>query len=336
MLLPGSLFCIACGTSVRSTSHQARQISAPRREGVRHERSDPRPNQPRRRPRRRRLPRPGAAAPPPGVTAGTGGPPPGGGPFKSGKQKTIAMIVAGVIVVGGIGGLIGAMASGGGDDDKNVAAPGEGGSGILNPTPIGNTEPTPSETTEPTPQETTVPSPPPPGDGVTLGGGIATIPVPGGWSVLGQGDIDVLLGDDNGSWVCAIVGQEDPSTDAGALLSQIVTDILPAENYSQLEPVRCRRSSRSGRWSRLLSSTTRLCGSTPRDRCRSTASCSWASGRTVPRSSCQPNATRRRTLRKQSYDYLGTGGRRRLQRLRIELAEASSFRVRPLTVQTTR
>ena len=129
----------------------------------------------------------GAAAPPPGVTAGTGGPPPGGGPFKSGKQKTIAMIVAGVIVVGGIGGLIGAMASGGGDDDKNVAAPGEGGSGILNPTPIGNTEPTPSETTEPTPQETTVPSPPPPGDGVTLGGGIATIPVPGGWSVLGRG-----------------------------------------------------------------------------------------------------------------------------------------------------
>ena len=50
-----------------------------------------------------------------------------------------------------------------------------------------------------------------------------------------EGDIDVLLGDDNGSWVYAIVGQEDPSTDAGALLSQIVTDILPAENYSQLE-----------------------------------------------------------------------------------------------------
>lgn len=176
----------------------------------------------------------GAAAPPPAATTGTGGPPSGGGPFNSGKQKTIAMIVAGVVVVGGIGGLIGAMAGGGGDD-KNVAAPGEGGSGILNPTPVGNTQPTPSETTEPTPQETTAPSPPPPGDGVTLGGGIATIPVPGGWSVLGQGDTDVLMGDDQGSWVYAIVGQEDPSTDAGALLSQIVTDILPAENYSQLE-----------------------------------------------------------------------------------------------------
>ncbi|MPZ68855.1 MAG: hypothetical protein GEU71_04935 [Actinobacteria bacterium] len=160
--------------------------------------------------------------------------PSGEGLFNFGKQKTIVMIVAGVVVVGGIGGLIGAMV-GGGDDDKNVAAPGAGGSGILNPTPVGNTQPTPLETTEPTPQETTAPSPPPPGDGVTLGDGIATIPVPGGWNVLGQGDVDVLLGDDQGSWVYAIVGQEDPSTDAGSLLSQIVTDILPAENYSQLQ-----------------------------------------------------------------------------------------------------
>lgn len=181
----------------------------------------------------------GAAGAPPAATApGTAVPPSGGGPFKSSKQKTIAMIVAGVVVVGGIGGLIGAMA-GGGDDKQNVAGPGEGGSGILNPTPIENTDPTPAETpaepAEPTPAETSPPPPPPPaGDGVSLGG-VVTVPVPSGWSVLGQGDVDLLMGDDKGSWVYAVIGQQDPSTDAGSFLSQVLPEILPAENYSQLE-----------------------------------------------------------------------------------------------------
>lgn len=180
----------------------------------------------------------GAGAAPPAATApGTAQPPSGGGPFKSGKQKTIAMIVAGVVVVGGIGGLVGAMAGGGGDD-KALAAPGEGGSGILNPTPVGNTNPAPEETTEPTeptPQPTdAAPPPPPAGDGVSLGG-VATIPLPSGWSVLGESDTDALLTDDQNTWVYAVVGQQDPSTDAGAFLSQVVPQILPSENYSQLQ-----------------------------------------------------------------------------------------------------
>ncbi len=179
-----------------------------------------------------------APEPTPAATApGTAQPPAGGSPFNSGKQKTIAMIVAGVVVVGGIGGLIGAMA-GGGDDKQDVAAPGEGGSGILNPTPISNTNPEPEETTEPTepaPQPTEAePRPPPAGDGVSLGG-VATLPLPSGWSVLGQSDTDALLTDDQNTWVYGVVGQQDPSTDAGALLSQVIPEVLPSENYSQLQ-----------------------------------------------------------------------------------------------------
>lgn len=173
-----------------------------------------------------------APEPTPTPTPGTAQPPGGGGSFKSGKQKTIAMIVAGVVVVGGIGGLVGAMARGGGDA-KNVAAPGEGGSGILNPTPISNTSPAPEQTTEPTPQPTDAP-PPPSGDGVSLGG-VATIPIPSGWSVLGQSDTDALLTDDQNTWVYGVVGQKDPSTDAGAFLSQVIPQVLPSENYSQLQ-----------------------------------------------------------------------------------------------------
>lgn len=178
-------------------------------------------------------PTPAPEAQPPGTARA----PAGGGQFNSGKQKTIAMIVAGVVVVGGIGGLIGAMA-GGGDDKQEVAAPGEGGSGILNPTPVGNTNPAPEETTEPTepaPQPTEAEPPPPPaGDGVSLGG-VATLPLPSGWSVLGQSDTDALLTDDQNTWVYGVVGQQDPSTDAGALLSQVISQVLPSENYSQLQ-----------------------------------------------------------------------------------------------------
>lgn len=176
---------------------------------------------------------PPAATPP--VATAPAATPPAGGANNSSKQKTIMMIVAGVIGIGAIGGIVGFMA-GGDKDEPKTPINADGGSGILNPTPISN-DPTPAPTptsTEPTPQPTDAPPPPPPpGDGVQIGN--ITVALPDGWEVLGQGDTDVLMGDGDSSWVYAITGLEDPSTDAAALLGQVVNAVLPAENYSQLQ-----------------------------------------------------------------------------------------------------
>lgn len=149
--------------------------------------------------------------------------------FRSSKGKTIALVVGAMVVIGALGAAAAALAGGEHSPQQRAATP--GGSGILNPTPIGNLD---GGTDAPEPQPSPDGEPVPSGDGIVIGG-IATIPVPAGWAIAGESDIDLLLEDGNNSWVYATTGVEDPSADAGALLSDIVPAILPAENYSQLE-----------------------------------------------------------------------------------------------------
>jgi hypothetical protein len=204
------------------------------------------------------VPQPGYGYPP-GAPVPPGGPArPGtpGGFFKSSRGKTIGLIVAGVVAVGAIGG-IGAVVFGGDDDEdfSNVsgggAEPGEdvtpSSGGILNPSPIGTAAPEPTEgsepseepspTAEPSPVPTEEPSPTldpePSGDVVTIGNGVQ-VPVLPGWQVLGQGDSDVFLGDGQNSFVYAVTGTVDPSTDAASVISASIDSILPKQNYTQL------------------------------------------------------------------------------------------------------
>lgn len=186
-------------------------------------------------------PQPGApGGTPPVAAAPTGQPPAGGSSFK-GKQKIISMVIAGTAVVGGLGALAGLV--GGGDDKKTqTEAPGEAASGVLNPSPIGNVDPQPGATETTGPAEPTTPAeptaaPPPtpaPGGGVSVGG-LVDVPLPAGWEVLGQGDADLLLQGADSSWVYALVGVEDPSADAAALVTQGVQELLTTENYTQLQ-----------------------------------------------------------------------------------------------------
>ena len=301
LLLDNSNFCMVCGTSVRSASHQARRsMSAPSgvQSEVRHEReASPAAAPPasRRSTRRRRpLPRPppGQPGPPapgrppaqpayapaqpayapaapatqPGYGYPQGGapvPPAGpdgpGGNFASSRGKTIGLIVAGVVAVGALGGLgarglrrrrrrrphhvvLGRRGRPGRGDHPEHRR------GILSPSPIGTaapsrprSEPTeePSPTDEPSPvAPTDEPSPTldpePGGDVVTIGNGVQ-VPVLPGWNVVGQGDSDVLLGDGQNSFVYAVTGTVDPSSDAASVIAASVDGILPKKTYTQFK-----------------------------------------------------------------------------------------------------
>ncbi len=56
-----------------------------------------------------------------------------------------------------------------------------------------------------------------------------------GWEVVGQGDSDVLLGDGDNSFVYAVTGTVDPSTDAASVISASMDSILPKQSYTQLK-----------------------------------------------------------------------------------------------------
>jgi hypothetical protein len=184
-----------------------------------------------------------------------------GGNFRSSRGKTIGLIVAGVVAVGALGGL-GALLFGGDDGDKLTSpgkaggqpsaevSPSTDGGGILDPTPVGSASPDPGATdaASPSPEATdgpTLPSIPteepsptldPTTDGtdvVTIGSGVQ-VPVLPGWDVVGQGDSDVLLGDGQNSYVYAVTGVVDPSSDAASVISASMDSILPKQSYTQL------------------------------------------------------------------------------------------------------
>lgn len=176
--------------------------------------------------------------------------------FASSRGKTIGLIIAGVVAVGALGGLAGLVF--GGDDELRppsgggsgvVIAPGAGdepdGGSILSPSPLGSAEPEPeagesSEEPEPTAEPSIVPEGLDSSLDIDLGGEeIVTIgndvqvPVLPGWQVLGQGDVDVLLGDGKNSFVYAVTGTVDPSTDASSVIAASVESILPQQTYTQ-------------------------------------------------------------------------------------------------------
>ena len=201
------------------------------------------------------------AGPVPGAPGGPGTP---GGNYKSSRVKTIGLIIAGVVAVGALGG-IGAAVFGGDEGDEfssstgGSAQPGEDvtpdaggteGGGILDPSPIGSATPEPSASASASDQPSDQPSessptdlptdgtsptlePEPTGDLVTIGNGVQVAVLPG-WQVAGQGDSDVLLGDGNNSFVYAVTGTVDPSTDAASVIAASLDNILPKQSYTQL------------------------------------------------------------------------------------------------------
>ena len=68
---------------------------------------------------------------------------------------------------------------------------------------------------------------------VTIGNGVQ-VPVLPGWQVFGQGDSDVLLGDNQNSFVYAVTGTVDPSADAASVIAASIDSILPKQTYTQL------------------------------------------------------------------------------------------------------
>lgn len=180
------------------------------------------------------------------------GPPPGGN-FKSGKGKTIALIVGGVVAIGLLGG-VGALVLGGGGDEKKVTtvSPETNNTGILNPSPIGSaspqpdpglptptdptpTAPTPTPEPTPTPTPEPTPEPPPAGDTVTIGNGVQIV-LPDTWQVAGSpGESSVNMSDGNGTYLFALTGTDNPSTDAGSIISGNLESLLPSSNYSQVK-----------------------------------------------------------------------------------------------------
>ncbi|GAA4673457.1 hypothetical protein GCM10023226_08060 [Nocardioides nanhaiensis] len=205
------------------------------------------------------MPPPYAWGPP---VPGAPPPPPPGSLHRSSRGLTIALVVVGVVAVGALGALAAVLFGGGGDDEtagppslSSTAEP-EGGSGILDPEPIGSAEPLPEPAPEPS--QPTAPSEPPtvepteapqtqepapdpggpdiPGNGrtVTVGPGVQVL-VPVGWEVAGQGESDVAVSSGDGSFGYVLTGVDDPSTDAASVITQNLSGLLPADNYTQLD-----------------------------------------------------------------------------------------------------
>jgi hypothetical protein len=182
-----------------------------------------------------------------------------GGNFRSNRVTTIGLIVAGVVAVGVLGALAWLVFSGDRDFGPTTVGTGQpaaeispstDGGGVLEPTPLGTASPSPS-TDEATPDAESsggpsLPAIPTEGpdasldftsgdaDVVTIGTGVQ-VPVLDGWQVVGQGDSDVLLGDGANSYVYAVTGVVDPSTDASSVISASMDSILPPQTYTQLE-----------------------------------------------------------------------------------------------------
>ncbi len=185
--------------------------------------------------------------------------------FASTRGKTIGLIVASVVAVGALGGIAGAVLN----DDEDLRPPSGGAevvvqpgaedapddSGILDPDPVGSAEPDPDDAGEESDSDDGSSEEPSiaPSDGASnsLTGGLGDIeegdqevvtigndvqvPVLPGWQVIGQGDVDVLLGDGENSFVYAVTGTVDPSTDASSVIAASLEGILPPDTYTQFQ-----------------------------------------------------------------------------------------------------
>jgi hypothetical protein len=103
------------------------------------------------------------------------------------------------------------------------------------PSPGTTTSASPSsETSSASPEPSPSPSPDGGGEGVTMADG-TQIYVPAGWTVEFQNDTNMGMTDGNGSYAYAYTGTADPSTAAGDLLAGNIPNLLPADNYTQLQ-----------------------------------------------------------------------------------------------------
>jgi hypothetical protein len=195
--------------------------------------------------------------------------------FNSTRLKVIGMITAATVAVGALGGIAGVAFDPDPVTKDNVVQPGgdTGGAGSVgnsaphgkaparsraisraipgsdseSPSPVGSVSPgasgfTSSPTEEPS-DLTEEPTPTDGGDNGDDGGSGTTIEatgvpiyVPSGWTVDFQDENRVFQSNGQGSFSFAFSYVDDASVAAGDIISQNLQNILPPENYTQLEP----------------------------------------------------------------------------------------------------
>ena len=195
--------------------------------------------------------------------------------FNSSRLKVIGLITAATVAVGALGGLAGVVFDPKPVGKDHVIQPGSdtprlgsqslGGPGNSSPrghnarSPLTSRVPSSDETASPSSVDSVVPgtggltgSPsdaseaptPSDGGGTVCEGGCGTtiaatqvdIYVPPNWHVDFQDDNRVFQSDDNGNFSFAFsFASGDPSTSAGDVITQNLDNLLPAENYTQLQ-----------------------------------------------------------------------------------------------------
>ncbi|HET6937425.1 MAG TPA: hypothetical protein VFI19_02420 [Nocardioides sp.] len=257
VLLTNASFCIVCGTSVRSSSRQARRAmgmpALPAAVGA--------------------AP-PGAPALPPADEdarptdeAVPQTPPPAQRPVKSSEEyfnssrlKVIGVITAATVAVGALGGLAGVLFDPEPVSKDHVRQPGRlgpptlGGLGSSAPyrshlsVPFAARVPTADGTESPgtvgplspgeqstgaTTSETSTPAPTRGGDTATIEATGVDVYIPPGWTVSDQNANQVYFTNGDGSYAFAFSGIENPSTTAGDLITSALDDLLPPDVYTQ-------------------------------------------------------------------------------------------------------
>ena len=195
--------------------------------------------------------------------------------FNSGRLKVIGLITAATVAVGALGGIAGIAFDPDPVPKDNVIQPGSDGGTRLAPQSLGgpgdsaphghsarsaytsrlpgaDATATPSSvgsvspgsggfTDAPTDTATAEPSPPDGGTNTTGGSGTTIeatgvdIYVPPNWKVDFQDENRVFQSDGNGSFSFAFSFADDPATAAGDIITQNMDNLLPPENYTQLQ-----------------------------------------------------------------------------------------------------
>jgi len=195
--------------------------------------------------------------------------------FNSGRLKVIGLITAATVAVGALGGIAGIAFDPDPVPKDNVIQPGgEGGTRLApqslggpgdsaphghsarsaytsrlpgadataTPSSVGSVSPGSGGFTDaPTDTATAEPSPPDGGTNTTGGSGTTIeatgvdIYVPPNWKVDFQDENRVFQSDGNGSFSFAFSFADDPATAAGDIITQNMDNLLPPENYTQLQ-----------------------------------------------------------------------------------------------------